>query len=88
MANVAIVQEGFVREDPWSTLKVVTLPIPKAAPGEVVVHISLRHIHVYDLLILSHGVHNGTPGCEGFGIVHEVCQSSDSFMIVSSPIKE
>lgn len=79
MSNVAIVQEGLIPEDPSSTLKLVTLPIPKAAPGEVVVHISMRHIHIYDFFILSQGVHNGTPGCEGFGIVHEVGEGVTKF---------
>lgn len=84
--NVAIVQDGFVREDPLSTLKVVTTqPIPKAGAGEVVVHITMRPIHPMDFIFLrgsadfifhrGSGVNNGTPGAEGFGTVHEVCNS-------------
>ena len=74
MSNVRIVQDGLNREDPLSTLKLVTNPIPKPSPGQVVVQIKLRNIHVYDIHTLRNvGVANGTPGCEGYGIVHEVC---------------
>jgi hypothetical protein len=74
MSNVRIVQDGFNREDPLSTLKLVTSPIPKPSPGQVVVQIKLRNIHVYDFIVLrGPGVANGTPGCEGYGIIHEVC---------------
>jgi trans-2-enoyl-CoA reductase len=73
MSNVRIVQDGFNREDPLSTLKLVTSPIPKPSPGQVVVQIKLRNIHVYDFIVLrGPGVANGTPGCEGYGIIHEV----------------
>lgn len=80
MSNVAIVQEGFNREDPLSTLKVVTQPIPKASPGQVVVRVTLRSILPLDFLTLrGSGVHNGTPGCEGFGFVHEVGEGVKKF---------
>ncbi|KAG0607988.1 hypothetical protein M758_8G069500 [Ceratodon purpureus] len=77
MSNVALVQVSFNNDDPASTLKVVTKPIPKPAPGQVVVHIKLRPINPSDfnnLLMggLIEGGRNGTPGSEGFGIVHEV----------------
>ncbi|KAG0589203.1 hypothetical protein M758_1G002200 [Ceratodon purpureus] len=73
MSNVAIVQDGFKREDPLSTLKLVSKPIPRPAPGQVVVHLKLRNIHVFDFITLrGTGVANGTPGSEGYGIVHEV----------------
>lgn len=83
MSNVAIVQEGFIREDLCSALKVVTLPILKTAPREVVVYISMHPIQPYDFFWLSYEVYNDTPGCKGFGIVHEVYQSSDNFVTVS-----
>lgn len=77
MSNVAIVQDGFKREDPLSTLKLVSKPIPRPAPGQVVVHLKLRNIHVFDFITLrGTGVANGTPGSEGYGIVHEVCTNS------------
>jgi NADPH:quinone reductase-like Zn-dependent oxidoreductase len=73
MSNVAIVQDGFNREDPLSTLKLVTKPIPTPAAGQVVVRVKLRNIHVFDFITLrGPGVANGTPGSEGYGIVHEV----------------
>ncbi|KAG0556385.1 hypothetical protein KC19_11G049700 [Ceratodon purpureus] len=73
MSNLALVQDGFHKEDPLSTLKVVTKPIPKASPGQVVVHITLRPINPVDFMTLRGGnVVNGSAGSEGFGIVHEV----------------
>jgi NADPH:quinone reductase-like Zn-dependent oxidoreductase len=66
MANVAIVQDGYDKEDPLRTLKLVTKPIPKPAPGQVVVHVTLR----------TGGIANGgTPGSEGYGVVYEVCSN-------------
>lgn len=76
--NIAIVQDGFNKDDPLSTLKVVTNPIPKPAPGKVVVHIKLRPIHPTDFNSVRMGGlvgdagNPGTPGAEGFGFVHEV----------------
>jgi NADPH:quinone reductase-like Zn-dependent oxidoreductase len=73
MSNVAIVQDGYNKDDPLSTLKVVTKPIPKPAPGQVVVHIKLRPINPTDFNTIRTGrAANGTPGSEGYGIVHEV----------------
>jgi NADPH:quinone reductase-like Zn-dependent oxidoreductase len=74
MSNVVIVQDGYDKEDPLSTLKVVTKPIPKPAPGQVVVHIKLRPINPTDFITLRLGgiAEGGTCGSEGVGIVHEV----------------
>lgn len=73
MSNVAIVQNGVNKADPSSTLKVVTKPIPKPAPGQVVVHIKLRPINPTDFNTIRTGrAGNGTPGSEGYGIVYEV----------------
>ena len=74
MSNVAIVQDGFNQDDPLSTLKVVNKPIPKPAPGQVVVQIKLRPINPTDFITLRLGgiAQGGICGSEGFGIVHEV----------------
>lgn len=73
MSNIAVVQDGYNATDPLSTLKLVTKPIPKASPGQVVVHITLRPINPTDFMsVRGGGVVNETPGSEGFGIVHEV----------------
>ena len=75
MANVAIVQDGYNQEDPLSTLKIVTKPIPQPARRQVVVHIKLRPINPTDFITLRLGgiAQGGTCGSEGVGIVHEVC---------------
>lgn len=74
MSNVAVVQVGYNAANPLSTLKLVTKPIPKPSPGQVVVHITLRPINPTDYFSVRGGGNvNGTPGAEGFGIVHEVC---------------
>jgi NADPH:quinone reductase-like Zn-dependent oxidoreductase len=74
MANVAIVQDGYDKEDPLRTLKLVTKPIPKPAPGQVVVHIKLRPINPTDFITLRSGAisKGGTSGSEGYGVVYEV----------------
>ncbi|KAG0563987.1 hypothetical protein KC19_8G073800 [Ceratodon purpureus] len=74
MANVAIVQDGYDAKDPLSTLKLVTKPIPKPAPGQVVVHIILRPVNPTDLITLRTGAiaNGGVAGSEGYGIVYEV----------------
>ncbi|KAG0607990.1 hypothetical protein M758_8G069700 [Ceratodon purpureus] len=74
MSNVAIVQDGFNQDDPLSTLKVVNKPIPKPAPGQVVVQIKLRPINPTDFITLRLGgiAQGGICGSEGFGIVHEI----------------
>lgn len=72
---MAIVQDGLNKEDFLSTLKLVTKPIPKAGPGQVVVHITMRPVNPTDLLKLRRGqVADGqkVTGSEGYGIVHEV----------------
>lgn len=74
MSNIAVVQDGFNAADPLSTLKLVTKPIPKPSPGQVVVHVTLRPINPTDYLsIRGGGIVNETPGSEGFGIVYAVC---------------
>jgi NADPH:quinone reductase-like Zn-dependent oxidoreductase len=76
MSNVAIVQDGYSKEDPLSTLKLVSKPIPKPAPGQVVVHIILRPINPTDFNTLRTGrAANGTAGSEGYGVVYEVSTS-------------
>lgn len=71
--NLAIVQDGYVREDPLSTLKLVEKPIPIAGADEVVVRLLLRPIHPADLIRLrTFGVRNGSAGAEGMGIIHQV----------------
>jgi trans-2-enoyl-CoA reductase len=74
MANVAIIQDGYDKEDPLRTLKLVTKPIPKPAPGQVVVHIKLRPINPTDFITLRSGgiAKGGTPGSEGYGVIYEV----------------
>ncbi|KAL3695748.1 hypothetical protein R1sor_009824 [Riccia sorocarpa] len=74
----AVVQRGYDPEDPESTLEMVEKPIPAAAPGYVVVHITLRPINPTDLvnirrgMIARHYSHPVTVGSEGFGIVHSL----------------
>lgn len=74
----AVVIDGFNEKDPESSLKLVMKPIPKAEPGQVVVHLTLRPVNPTDLVAIRSGraargiVGSATPGSEGFGIVHEV----------------
>lgn len=73
---VAIVD--FNEQDPESSLKLITKPIPKAEPGHVVVRITLRPVNPTDLVGIrtgraARGVEGpATPGSEGFGTVHAV----------------
>jgi hypothetical protein len=70
----AIVQDGFDTVNPLSKLKLVTRPVPKAAAGQVVVHITLRPVNPTGWgknELLTDG--KGCVGSEGFGIVHQVC---------------
>ena len=76
-----IVQDGFDTVNPLSKLKLVTRPVPKAAAGQVVVHIRLRPVNPTDLFNLRANLSEndlltdgkGCVGSEGFGIVHQVC---------------
>jgi len=76
---VAIVD--FNEKDPESSLKLITKPIPKAESGQVVVRITLRPVNPTDIIGIRTGrIAKGiegpaTPGSEGFGIVHAVCNS-------------
>lgn len=80
MSNVAIVHDGTKSKDLLSTLKLVTKPIPTPAPGQVVVQVKLRNVHVFDFITLrGPGVACGTPGCEGMGIVHAVGEGVTKF---------
>ena len=70
----AVIQNGINAKDPGSTLELVTKPIPKAEPGQVVVHITLRPVNPTDLITIRKGGNSpgATPGSDGFGIVHAV----------------
>ncbi|KAL2653312.1 hypothetical protein R1flu_021440 [Riccia fluitans] len=74
----AIVQRGYNADDPESTLEIIEKPVPAAARGCVVVHITLRPINPSDLVHIRTGMtarHYSYPvtiGSEGFGIVHSV----------------
>ncbi|KAH8944631.1 hypothetical protein BDL97_13G122000 [Sphagnum fallax] len=71
MSNTAVEQQNFDAQDPFAGLALVTKPVPKAEPGHVVVRITLRPVHPYDLFSISSN-RLRIPGSEGFGIVHEV----------------
>lgn len=80
MSSATVLQDGYNAADALSTLKLVTKPIPKPSPGQVVVHITLRPINPTDYLSIRMGATvNGTPGSEGFGIVHEVGKGVTKF---------
>jgi len=80
MSSATVVQDGFNPGDALSTLKLVTKPIPKPSPGQVVVHVTLRPINPTDYLSIRKGsTVNGTPGSEGFGIVHAVGEGVTKF---------
>jgi NADPH:quinone reductase-like Zn-dependent oxidoreductase len=78
MSNRAVVLQKWVANDPDAGLALVTKHVPKAEPGQVVVHIILRPVNPTDLLSLrtpgnAHAKDGSfTPGSEGVGIVHEV----------------
>jgi NADPH:quinone reductase-like Zn-dependent oxidoreductase len=78
----AVIQDGYNAEDPFSTLKLISKPIPTAAPGHVVVHITLRPVNPTDEISVKTGrvakQHTGpvTIGSEGVGIVESVSQIS------------
>lgn len=77
MTNKAIVQDGYNKEDPFSTVKIVTKPVPTAGPGQVVVRMTLRPINPTDFISVRNGLvggdGHGVFGSEGCGIIHEVC---------------
>lgn len=74
----AVALVDFDANDPESSLKLITKPIPKAESGHVVVRITLRPVNPTDLIGIRTGrIVKGieglaTPGSEGFGVVHEV----------------
>jgi NADPH:quinone reductase-like Zn-dependent oxidoreductase len=76
VTNRAIIQDGFNKEDPLGTVKLITKPVPKAGPGQVVVRMTLRPINPTDFIALRNGVVGGNGkgafGSEGCGVVHEV----------------
>jgi len=78
MSNRAVVLQKLVPNDPEAGLALVTKPVPKAEPGQVVVRIILRALNPTDLLSyrFSGYAHakpgSFTPGSEGVGIVHDV----------------
>lgn len=74
MSNRAIVQDGFNKENPLSTLKLVTRPIPSAGANQVVVRVTARPINPADFFCVRNGAvgGNGIIGSEGCGVVHEV----------------
>ncbi len=75
MSNRAVEQQNFDAKDPFAGLALVTKPVPKAEPGHVVVRITLRPVNPADLFLISSNEMR-IPGSEGFGIVHEVKQTS------------
>jgi NADPH:quinone reductase-like Zn-dependent oxidoreductase len=87
------VLQKLVPNDPEAGLALVTKPVPKAEPGQVVVRIILRVLNPTDLLsyrFQGYGHANPgsfTPGSEGVGIVHDVRNSfhalPDSFPLVA-----
>jgi hypothetical protein len=78
MSNRAVVLQKWVANDPDAGLALVTKHVPKAEPGQVVVHIILRPVNPTELLTLrtqgyAHAKDGSfTPGSEGVGIVHDV----------------
>jgi len=78
MSNRAVVLQKWVANDPDGGLALVTKHVPKAEPGQVVVHIILRPVNPTELLSLrtqgyAHVIDGSfTPGSEGVGIVHDV----------------
>ncbi|KAH9559492.1 hypothetical protein CY35_06G062200 [Sphagnum magellanicum] len=78
MSNRAVVFQKLVPNNPEAGLGLVTKPVPKAEPGQVVVRIILRALNPTDLLSYrfegyAHAKPGSfTPGSEGVGIVHDV----------------
>jgi NADPH:quinone reductase-like Zn-dependent oxidoreductase len=81
MSNRAVLLQKLVPNDPEAGLTLVTKPVPKAKPGQVVVRIILRPLNPTDLFsyrIQEYGhakPGSFTPGSEGVGIVHDVRNS-------------
>jgi trans-2-enoyl-CoA reductase len=88
----AVAIESFNEKDPDGSLKLITKPIPKAEPGQVVVHVTLRPVNPTDLVGIRTGrvtkgqVGPATPGSEGFGIVHAVSSFDTFFPLLCSRI--
>lgn len=76
MTSKAIFQDGYNKENPLSTLKMITRPIPKAGPKQVVVRVTARPINPTEFISLRNclvgGNGTGVFGSEGCGVVHEV----------------
>jgi hypothetical protein len=91
MSNRAVVLQKLVPNDPEAGLALVTKPVPKAEPGQVVVRIILRALNPTDLLSyrFSGYAHakpgSFTPGSEGVGIVHDV-RNSFHALLASFPL--
>jgi NADPH:quinone reductase-like Zn-dependent oxidoreductase len=93
MSNRAVVLQKLVPNNPEAGLALVTKPVPKAEPGQVVVRITLRALNPTDLLSYrftgyAHAKPGSfIPGSEGVGIVHDVRNSfhalPDSFPLVA-----
>jgi NADPH:quinone reductase-like Zn-dependent oxidoreductase len=85
MSNRAVVLQKLVPNNPEAGLALVTKPVPKAEPGQVVVRIILRALNPTDLLSYrfqgyAHANPGSfTPGSEGVGIVHDVRNSFHAF---------
>jgi NADPH:quinone reductase-like Zn-dependent oxidoreductase len=88
MSNKAIVQDGYNKEDPLSTVKLVSKPIPTAGPGQVVVRMTMRPINPTDFISLRNGLVGGDGsgifGSEGCGVVHQVCTLPGRFAPISN----
>jgi len=77
MSNKAIVQDGYNKEDPLGSVKMVTRPIPQAGSGQVVVRMTMRPVNPTDFISLRNGLIGGEGkdrvfGSEGCGVIHEV----------------
>ncbi len=81
MSNRAVVLQKLVPNNPEAGLALVTKPVPKAEPGQVVVRIILRPLNPTDLLSYRFEGYAAakpgsfTPGSEGVGVVHDVRNS-------------
>ncbi len=81
MSNRAVVLQKLVPNNPEAGLALVTKPVPKAEPGQVVVRIKLRALNPTDLYSYRFQEYTYakpgslTPGSEGVGIVHDVRSS-------------
>ncbi|KAH8959048.1 hypothetical protein BDL97_06G060800 [Sphagnum fallax] len=78
MSNRAVLLQKIVPNNPEAGLALVTKPVPKAEPGQVVVRIILRPLNPTDLLSYrferyAHAKPGSfTPESEGVGIVNDV----------------